>query len=101
MRSDAGDSKRRGEVGGHGQAHGSQADHRDVRGVGLGHAVHAPSDWPTLRSVATTAASARSSPTLPAKTMYGMPAAGPATGSQSETMPGNMLPRVQARLMPN
>src|SRR3712207_464058 len=54
-----------------------------------------------LRSVSTTATRALSSPTLPAKTMYGIPWASPATGSHSETMPESMVPRHQARRMPS
>ncbi|MEV0071083.1 MULTISPECIES: hypothetical protein [unclassified Amycolatopsis] len=45
-----------------------------------------------------TSASAVSPPTLPAKTTYGSPCAGPEAGSHSETMPGSSEPRIQARV---
>jgi hypothetical protein len=48
-------------------------------------------------SVRTTSVSDLSDPTLPAKTTYGMPRAGPSTGSHSETMPGSIGPRTIAR----
>ena len=49
-----------------------------------------------LLSLRVTSARDWSSPTLPAKTMYGMPLAGPSTGSHRLTMPGSMGPRTIA-----
>src|SRR3954465_2496250 len=87
----------------HGQAHSAQADDGDLGCVvrhGRRLSFFRKGRVQTLRSVSTTAASASSSPTFPAKTMYGMPFASPVTGSQSEMMPGSMVPRHQARRIP-